>query len=420
MPTPRQGRPKETVGVILQSIRNLLRKKGIAPGSLGAIGLAVPGVVGAGGEEVVFAPNLNISGANLIAPLKEKFNVPAVLGNDVNLGTLGEKWLGAARRARSVVGVFVGTGIGGGIIQDGRLLTGHKGSAGEIGHMIMQVGGPRCGCGGRGCLETLASRTAIERDLRQAMAGGRRTVLAGMVGSRPKVIKSSLLREALDRKDKLVREVMTRASEVLGHACVNIRHILDPEVIVLGGGVVEACGFFIMPIVERIVADDMLLEGVSKGKVVASQLGDDAVVLGAVALAQQAVGADPFKQASPVVKYPVISKVGPGRVTVGGRTYREDVVIRVNGKIKNRRKILAKIGGDGNRISAAELEKACKGAPSILIIAAGPGAAARLGPDAQDFLRKRNIKVVLLPARKAAEVYNRTQGRKAALIRVSG
>ncbi|MFB3893095.1 MAG: ROK family protein [Phycisphaerae bacterium] len=419
-PTPREGGPIDTVAAIVQLISDLLGKNHVAAGSLGAIGLAVPGIVGDGHEEVTFAPNLNIAGVNVVAPLKEKFGAPTVLGNDVNLGTLGEKWLGAARDATSAVGIFVGTGIGGGIIQDGRLLTGHRGSAGEIGHIILQMGGPRCGCGGLGCLEALASRTAIERDLRQAMRDGRATVLKELAGARAKVIKSSVLAEALKKKDKVVVEVMRRASEALGQACVTVRHVLDPEVIILGGGVVEACGAFVLPIVQRIVARDRLLSGISKGKVVASELGDDAVVLGAVALAQQMIGVDPFKLVLPAVRYPRLSRVGGGSVLVGGRTYREDIHIRANGSVKKRRKLLAKLDGQANIVSAAEAAKLCKGMPSNILIIAGTSRPIKLAREAEELLRKRNLKVQVLPASEAPEAYNAIKGRKAALIHVCG
>jgi glucokinase len=417
--TPREGGPGEIVGVIERLIWDLLNKNGIPARSLGAIGLAVPGVVDSEGRKVIFAPNLDISGLDLTGPLEKEFHAPACLGNDVNVGTLGEKWIGAARSARSAVGIFVGTGIGGGIILDGRLLTGYHGSAGELGHMIMQIGGPRCGCGGRGCLEALASRTAIERDLRAAMAEGRKTVLADLVESRSKPIRSSVLQEALQKKDKVVTEVMQRASEVIGQACVTIRHILDPEVIVLGGGVVEACGWFILPIVQGIVEGDTLLAKVSKGKVVASELGDDAVALGAVAMAQQFLGRNPFKLSPPTLLCPLISKVGPGQITVGGETYEEDVVIRADCKVKKRRKIVAKVGGEEDQIVVAELEKICKGTPASLIVGAGMKKMVQLGLGPQSWLAKRNIRVEVLPTPKAVEVYNRTKGRKAAWLRVS-
>lgn len=418
-PTPRQSNPKEIVGAVVEAIRNLLESGDASARQIGAIGLAVPGIVGPDQEEVVFAPNLNISGLNLVVPLKKEFHVPAVLGNDVNLGTLGEKWLGAARQARSAVGMFIGTGIGGGIIHQGRLITGQAGTAAEVGHMVMQIGGPRCGCGLRGCLEAMASRTAIERDLRAGLDAGRKTILADLVGRHPKIIKSSVLQEALHKKDPLVCEVMSRASEVLGLACLNLRHLLDPEVIILGGGVIEACGFFVLPIVRRIVDEDPLLAKMARIKIQASELGDDAVVLGAVALAQQSLGRNPFKLAPPVAEYPLISCLGPGLVKIGGQTFREDVIIRANGTVKKRGKMLAKLGCEHpDTVCAKELQKVCKGNPNVLVVAAKSRDKVILGPDAQDFLRKRNIRLEFPSAADADKVYNRITTPKAALIRL--
>ena len=182
-----------------------------------------------------------------------RFKTPIIIGNDGNFGALGETWLGSARNAKSALYICVGTGIGAGLVQRGKLWRGDRESAGEIGHMIMQLGGPKCGCGGHGCFEALASRTAIERDLREAISGGRKSVLLELAGGDLSVIRSGMIRKALDVEDELVCKVMRRAAEVLGYACVNVRHLIDPEAIVFGGGVIEACSDFIMPIIENIV-----------------------------------------------------------------------------------------------------------------------------------------------------------------------
>ena len=228
-------------------------------------------------------------------------------------------------------------------MQRGRLWRGDRESAGEIGHMLMQIGGPKCGCGGHGCFEALASRTAIERDLREAIAGGRKSVLTELAGGDLSVIRSGMIRKALEVEDELVTEVLHRAAEVLGHACVNIRHLIDPEAIVLGGGVIEACSDFIMPIVENVVGLDPLPGARDGGRVLLSALGDDAVVLGAVAAARKLVGRSPFKKRFHVKpKYPDIRRVGYGEITVGRKTYSRDIYIYVNGKAKRRDKKLAK------------------------------------------------------------------------------
>ena len=290
MATPRGVGPKAIIAAVEKLIDKALAKpEKVRAGELTAIGVAVPGVVDPDSGHVIVTPNMNLSGVSLGPRLQARYRVPVVLGNDCNLGTLGEAWLGAAKNARSAVGIFVGTGIGAGFVRNGKLWRGARQSACEIGHIVMQIGGPRCGCGNQGCLEALASRTAIETQLRQAVAAGQKTVLTKLVGRKFRVIRSSQLARALKLKDELATEVMRRAAEVLGHACLTVRHLIDPEVIVLGGGVIKACGDFVLPIVEKIVASDQLRGAREGGNVVLSALGDDAVVIGAVALARKAL-----------------------------------------------------------------------------------------------------------------------------------
>ncbi len=293
--TPRDCPSSGCVSAILDAMAGALGEAGVTRRQLAAIGIAVPGVVDPDKGTVVVTPNMNLSGVRIAAAVRRRLDVPVAVGNDVNLGTLGEKWLGAARKAQSAVGIFVGTGIGGGVIVERRLVRGAREAAGEIGHIVMLPGGPRCGCGNRGCLEALASRSAIERELRGGMVAGRKTILTKLVSKKRGLIKSKVLRRALKAKDPLVTEVLRRASDFLGHACLTVRHVVDPDVIVLGGGVIEACGAFVLPIVQRIVASDALPGARKGGAVVESQLGDDAVVLGAVAIARELVGRSPFE-----------------------------------------------------------------------------------------------------------------------------
>ena len=294
-PTPRQADPDQILTTIEKAVRKVLKKGNVEAGSLAAFGIAIPGVVDPKKGKVIVTPNMNFSGAKVVKYLEGKFPVQVVLGNDCNLGTLGEAWLGVARDAQSAVGILVGTGIGGGFVQKGKIWQGARESAMEIGHMIMKIGGPLCGCGNRGCYEAMAGRLAIERDIREQVAKGRQTVLTEILDGDLSRIRSGALKAALSREDEIATEVVQRAAEVLGYGCITVRHLLDPEVIVLGGGVMEACSDFILPIVEKIVASDKLAGAREGGKILLSTLGDDAVVLGAVALARRKVGRNPFK-----------------------------------------------------------------------------------------------------------------------------
>ena len=206
--TPRNTTSDEVVAAILQLIEYTLADKKLSAKHVKAIGLGVPGVVDSDEGRVVLTPNMNLSEVPLAALIKEQFRVPVAVGNDVNLGTLGEKWLGGARLAESAVGIFVGTGIGSGIILDGKLLRGSREAAGEIGHIVMQIGGPKCGCGARGCLEALASRSAIERDIRQAVEDGQKTMLTKLLGGDLKIIRSRMLHQALEQGDALTRQAL--------------------------------------------------------------------------------------------------------------------------------------------------------------------------------------------------------------------
>lgn len=418
--TPRNVPAEEILQAVVELVHQVLEAGKVRRKALRGIGLAVPGIVDPHEGRVVITPNMNLSGFDIVPPMEEEFGVPVALGNDVNLGTLGEQWLGNAALADSAVGIFVGTGIGGGIIIDGRLVTGHRGAAAEVGHLRMEKDGPRCGCGNRGCLEALASRTAIERDIRQAVANGRTTVLTQLCEGDLSVIRSSVLKRALLEGDELVRDVMTGAAETLGAACLQIRYLLDPEVIVLGGGVVEACKFFILPVVQKALNSDPFSGARPGGKVVISSLGDDAVVLGAVALAQQEAGRDPFARSRKAQRqYPIIAESAPEVITIGGRAYGQDVYIRVNGKVERRDKASKDSPAVPEQIGVDELRRVCRGRPSILILGTGHNTTAALTEEAEQFLFRRGITFETLPTPEAIKTYNAIKGRKAALIHLA-
>ncbi len=293
--TPRTGKPDDTIMAIIKLIRGVLCENELAAGDVRAIGVAVPGVVDPDRGRVMLTPNTNLSHTAITPKIARAFRVPVCRGNDANCGILGEAWLGAARGARNAVGIFIGTGIGGGIIINGQLIRGCREGAGEIGHMIVVPDGPRCGCGLHGCLETVAGRLGIEREVRQAVKKGQKTILTKLTGDLS-VIRSSLIRKALKKKDKLVTAVMDQAVKHLGAACISLRHLLDPELIVLGGGLVEACEQWILPPVRKAVKAGTMPGVGNAGKIVAAALGDDATAMGAIVLAQQLVGKKPLKE----------------------------------------------------------------------------------------------------------------------------
>ena len=284
-PAPQGATAQKILTQTIKLLKKVLTKKELKPSHLTAIGIGIPGLVDASQGNILVTPNINLSGFPIKRILEKKLQVKVAVGNDVNLGLLGEQWRGAAKGVKNVVGLFPGTGIGGAIILNGNLVTGAQGIAGELGHMIMDIEGPLCSCGNRGCLEALASRWAIERDIRQAIKDGRTSVITSLTKGRLRVIKSKYLKEALQKKDALITSLMKNVSRILGKACVSLRHIFNPEMIVLGGGVIGACGDFVVPRVIKVMTADSFFSGLDDCRVVEAQLGDDAVILGAAALA---------------------------------------------------------------------------------------------------------------------------------------
>jgi len=209
------------------------------------------------------------------------------LENDANIATLGvhERELGG--KPRHLIGVFVGTGIGGGIILDGKLHSGVGHTAGEIGHMVLEIDGPKCGCGNKGCFEALASRTAIFNRLQAAVKDGEKTILTDMLGEKLEGLRSGDLRKAIKRGDKLADKVVEDAAQYIGIAVSNLANLFNPDVIVLGGGVMAALEEEMFSIITE-VAQDYMMPGVDKGlDIVTNKLGDDAGITGGAVLVRQ-------------------------------------------------------------------------------------------------------------------------------------
>lgn len=274
---------------IVKTVDEALAGAKTSRGEVRAVGIGAPGPIDPDTGTVLMAPNLNgWENVPLAKTLSEQLGVPVFLDNDVNVGTLGEFVYGAGRGAKDVIGVFVGTGIGGGLIIGGQLRSGARHAAGEIGHMIVLAEGPYCGCGNRGCIEALASRTAIVNSLRMAMQSGRKTTLTeALAGGGVERLSSGVLAQAWKSNDTLTVEVLTRVQYYLGLHLASLVNFLDPELIVLGGGVIEALGEdFLQPIRRVAYQHFTQRRDASQVKIVLSQLGDNAGILGAAVAAR--------------------------------------------------------------------------------------------------------------------------------------
>lgn len=251
---------------------------------LKGIGVGAPGPLDPHTGVIIDTPNLGWKNYPLADTLGRTFKVPVVLDNDVNVGTYGEWCSTDLHACRHVLGIFPGTGIGGGIIINGKILQGFSGAAGEVGHMTILPDGPYCGCGKRGCLEALASRIAIAKEVAALAARDDAPFILEKCGTSLNEIRSGILARAIELGETKVEGVVRQAAYFLGMAVGNLINILSPEAVVLGGGLVEAMEMLFLEEVNRGVKDHampFLRKGV---QIRAAKLGDDAVVRGAAHL----------------------------------------------------------------------------------------------------------------------------------------
>lgn len=251
------------------------------------VGVGAPGAVDTETGRVIFAPNLGWEDVQFKKALEKRLDVPVFVENDCNQAMLGvyEKELGA--KPQHALGIFIGTGIGGGLILDRRLHAGFNRTGGEVGHMVLEVNGPKCGCGNSGCFEALASRSAIFRRVEDAVKDGQKTLLIDMLGKDLKDMRSGDLRKAIRRGDKFVEKVVEEAALYTGIAIANLINLLSPEIVVLGGGVIEALEDEMMAIILE-TTKDYAFPGTMKGvDIVASKLADEAGIMGGAVLARR-------------------------------------------------------------------------------------------------------------------------------------
>lgn len=279
-----QGRdPRSVVDRALRCAGEALEQASASARGIQGVGVAVPSAVKGG--VALIAPALGWRKVNVAKLFQRHFKGPVHVGNDVNLGVAAEWRFGAARGDKNVVGLFIGTGVGGAIIQRGRLLQGKDGLAGELGHMIVLPGGALCGCGNAGCLEAYASKTALLARIKHAIyEEGRSSLLQEEVSPGTRMIGSGRLHAAYQAGDPLCREVLVGGLKFLAPALGTVINTLSPDRVVLGGGVIEAFGD---PLVRRIraAARPFIFGPKSRAKIIVqSALGDDAVPLGAARL----------------------------------------------------------------------------------------------------------------------------------------
>ncbi|MCL6553583.1 MAG: ROK family protein [Firmicutes bacterium] len=287
VPTP-VGGPQAVVAVIVDSVRALCRRAGQEMGAVRGLGVGAPGPMDPVSGVVFEPPNLpGWRDVPLGSLLSAEVGLPVFVENDANAAALAERWAGAGVGVDDLVYVTVSTGIGGGLILGGRLYHGAAGTAGEVGHMVIEPGGPRCNCGRLGCLEALASGPSIAREARAAVAAGRPTVLAAIA---PQALDAAAVARAALDGDPVAREIYARAATALGIGITNLVNLLSPAMVILGGGVTRA-GELIFAPVRRIVRQEAFERPGSAVQIVPAALGEDVGAIGAAAVARERLAA---------------------------------------------------------------------------------------------------------------------------------
>ncbi len=280
-PTPAQEGGPAILDAIVACVDEALAEAGLGRGEIAGIGIGSPGPLDPATGVISFSANLNVKDWPLGPELAAVIGKPTLLQNDVRVGGYAEFRMGAGRGYKDVLAAFVGTGIGGCVIIDGQVVNGATGNAGEIGHIVVKANGPMCGCGRRGCLEALSSKSAIARRIHKAAKRGEESILAHKVDKKSGKLKSGDIVHAIGAADPVTLREVHRAAHFLGLGLGGLVNLLGPEIVVVGGGVAAALGPMFIELVRVAARTQILVDPDEKIKIEPAALGDDAGILGA-------------------------------------------------------------------------------------------------------------------------------------------
>ncbi len=269
---------------ILDCYRNVGSQVEIDEDQIAAVGVSVPSSVDRVYRVIKHAPNLGWINLKFFDVFQQGFGKPFFVGNDVNMGTFGEYHFGAGKGKgyKSLYGIFIGTGIGGGYIVQGEIIRGMTYTAGEIGHTILKMNGPRCSCGGRGCFEAFAGKSGMITYMKRLVDKRREKTLLDKLAPHWRItVGSSALRKAFQKKDRVVVKAVKRSAHATGVAIGNIISTTGVDAIILGGGIIEEMGDVLMPLIKKSMLKYTFGDGADGVALLESLLGDDAVALGA-------------------------------------------------------------------------------------------------------------------------------------------
>lgn len=273
---------------LIQAIQTVTTQAGFRLEELKGVGLGIPGWMDRISGTLTFAPKMaHWQGVFELNAIRNELGVPVFVDSDPNVATLGELWQGAGRGSQDLIMVTLGTGLGCGIVIDGKLYVGHHGMAGEFGHIVIgEMADYLCDCGTIGCLETQAAGPAIARQGQQAMAKPQETIIRNLTRNRAQDITTATVFAAAEQGDPVASEIVRRAGEMLGFGFATLVSLLEPEKIIVGGGMADVGELILQPI-RHAMAERCYL--ISKGyisvDIVPAELGDNAGMIGAASMA---------------------------------------------------------------------------------------------------------------------------------------
>jgi glucokinase len=272
---------------VADCVNEVLASAAVPHACVSGIGVGIPGLIENRHGLVRVAPNLRWRNVPVVRMLEKRLHIPVAIINDVQAGTMAVHRFGAGRKLQDFVCMFIGTGIGGGLVLGGQQYRGSDGMGGEIGHMVVVAhDGPKCGCGNRGCLEAVASRGAIVNRVIHQISKGHKSVVSDLCDGDMTRVRSRILAEAYREGDRLVTDVIHDACEYIGIGAANLINIVSPQAVILGGGLIEALGKKMLPRITKAAKAHVIAASPERVRILDSGLGDDAGILGASLAAQ--------------------------------------------------------------------------------------------------------------------------------------
>ena len=284
--TKKEKGNKKITAKIIETLEELFRISNIDKNEISSVGIGLAGQVERNKGILINAVNLECKDLNIKEILEEKFSIPVNIGNDVEVATFGELKFGAGKDHKDIVCIFVGTGIGSSIVKDGKIHLGASQSAGEIGHIIVDLNGRACACGGNGCLEAYASRSAIESRILGAVKKGRKSIITELTDG--KSISSKHVKKSLEAHDEVVTQYVNEAIDYLSGGIASVINFYNPELIILGGGLIQSIDDFYLQTIKKARAK-ALPTPAAKIEFKKASLGDYSGVVGAALLEQRVI-----------------------------------------------------------------------------------------------------------------------------------